>query len=164
MRIVLGSTSEHKLEAVREACEKLGIKAEVSGVKTSSGQNEQPFGLDETYNGALTRANSVREKNPDSVCIGIESGVITFGSSFIDLAVIVLYVQNRRIVATSSGIEFPQAYVRIAEKRGNTTTVGSVIAETLGCDGTDPHSALTRGKVSRKDMLVQALMIALSQL
>lgn len=60
MKITLGSTSTHKLVAVIEAVERLSLQFTVRGVKTSSGINEQPVGFDETFAGALARAEGVR--------------------------------------------------------------------------------------------------------
>lgn len=175
MKIIVGSTSEHKLGAVREACEKLGIAAEVSGIKTSSDVNEQPCGMRETILGAHTRAMNACEKLDDESVfyVGIENGIITErtrlvdANAVIDFAAVVIIPGsgNRRVIATSAGIEFPMEDYLEAYNRGfETTTIGSIIAEKTGCDAADPHSYLTHGKVSRKDILVQALMIALSQL
>lgn len=171
IRVVLGSTSPHKLNAVRNACERLGIRASVSGVETSSGQNEQPVGFEETFNGALIRTLSARVQDTGAVSIGIESGIFRLrfdGRSFvfIDAAVIVLITSNnRQIVTTSAGIVFPEEFVEVAEMRGfESTTVGSVIAEKLGGDPADPHSTLTNGRVSRKMILTDALVVALGQI
>ncbi len=168
MNITLGSTSSHKLEAVRKACQRLGVEAVVSGVKTSSGQNEQPVGFEETFNGALTRATAAKAEGAGSIAVGIESGIFRFGSPSVtlDIAVIVvLTIDGRQIVTTSEGIRFPEEYVKVAEGRGfQNTTVGSVITEQLGGDPTDPHSVLTQGKVTRSMTLVDALVVALRQI
>ena len=72
--------------------------------------------------------------------------------------------RGKRSWAVSAGVEFPQNSVKEAKRRGfDKTTVGSVIAESGG-EATDPHSFLTHGLVSRKDLLQQALRIALGQL
>lgn len=165
MDITLGSTSAHKIAAVKEACDQLGIKAIVTGVKTPTGQNEQPVGFDETYAGAYTRAVCAKALHVDSIAIGIESGIFRFGPT-LDIAVIVVLPKDgRRIITTSEGVKFPEGYVKIAEERGfATTTVGSVITEQLGGDPTDPHSVLTNGRVTRTMTLVSALTTALRQL
>ena len=91
--------------------------------------------------------------------------IFRFGVT-LDIAVIVILTPDgRQIVTTSEGIEFPEEYVEIAEERGfETTTVGSVITERLSGDPTDPHSVLTKGKVTRTKTLVDALKTALHQL
>jgi len=84
----------------------------------------------------------------------------------LDIAVLVILTPDgRQIITTSEGVQFPEECVRIAEKLGfKTTTVGSIITEKLGGDPTDPHSVLTKGKVTRTMTLVDALTVALQQL
>jgi len=170
IKIVLGSTNEHKLAAVKEACEQLRLTASISGVKAASGQNEQPVGLSETFAGALNRVQGAKAQSPEAIAIGIESGIFRTNNEklpfTLDLAVIVvLTVDNRHIVVTTPGIEFPEDCVVTAEERGfATTTAGSVIAERLGGDPTDPHSTLTNGAVSRTKTLIDGLVVALAQL
>ena len=100
MNIVVGSTSVHKLEALREACKQLGwCDVEVVGVKATSGVNEHPYGFQETYVGALNRACDAKKQTAGDVYIGIESGVICVDgtkSVFIDLAVIVVLLPDGR--------------------------------------------------------------------
>lgn len=172
IRVVLGSTSPHKLDAVRKACERLGMEASIFGVKTSSGQNAQPIGFEETFAGALTRAMSAsRAPYSDAIAVGIESGIFHFCRqnqkvvSF-DIAVIVLItMDNRQIVTTSAGIVFPEECVKKAETQGfESTTVGAVIAKFFGSDPADPHSILTKGRVSRKTILTDALVVAFGQI
>jgi len=167
--IVLGSTSVHKLDAVRKACERLGMKASVSGINTASGQNEQPLGFSETFKGALTRAESVRARNPNAISIGIESGIFFFDGFFADMAVIVLFRSDgEQIVTISAGIKLPDSCVEIAieqrKQEFSSATIGSVMAERFGGDPSDPHSTLTDGRVSRAMILTDALVLALGQI
>jgi non-canonical (house-cleaning) NTP pyrophosphatase len=175
MNIVVGSESEHKLQAVREACEALGIRGKIFGVKTSSGVNEQPSSLAEIYHGARQRGHIVYNNRQtfcdpkDTISIGIESGIIDVGMlrlSF-DIAMIAVILPDREIVTTSQGIVFPKEFVEAALMKSEgfvTTTVGSIISEKLGGDPTDPHSTLTKGKITRKQLLTEALISALKQL
>ncbi len=167
INITLGSTSSHKIDAVHQACQRLCLKVNLRGVKTQSGQNEQPVGPNETFNGALMRALSAQSSRPETVAIGIESGIFSFGpETTLDIAVIVvLTLDGRQIVTTSEGVQFPEEYVTITRNCGfRAVTVGSIIAEELAGDPADPHSILTKGKVTRTMTLVDALVIALRQL
>lgn len=168
IKIVVGSTSAHKLDAVRRACERTELHASVSGVKADSGQHEQPVGFNATYGGALARARAARVQSAESIAIGIESGIFRFGGDnpiTLDIAVVVaLTPDGREIISTSEGVQFPEQYVAMAEARGfATTTVGSVIAEALGGDPTNPHATHTHGKITRTELLVDALSVALRQ-
>ena len=167
-KIIVGTKSIHKIEAVKQALKIVGVEAEVTGAKTYSGQNEQPVGFEETFLGAMNRANSVWRGNKDATVIGIESGIFRFNRHnkiTLDIAVIIILTPDeRQIVTTSTGIQFPEEYVDEALKSGfKTTTVGSIIAKKLGGDPTDPHSVLTNGKITRTQTLVDALVRALEQ-
>ncbi|MDD5750588.1 MAG: DUF84 family protein [Candidatus Pacebacteria bacterium] len=170
IKIILGSTSKHKLAAIEEACKRIGLAADVSGIKTNTGLNEQPVDLAETFEGALLRAQAAKAASPQGVAVGIENGIFRTNNEklplTIDLAVIVVLSKDgRRIIATTPGIAFPEDCVETAKQRGfATTTTGSVIAEKFGGDHTDPHSTLTHGAVSRLQTLVDGLVMALSQL
>ncbi len=171
LHVALGSTSPLKVEALKEALNTLSIKSKIFVTKSLSGQNDQPVGFDETYSGALARALKAERKFPDSIdsiAIGIENGIFRFAgnTTTIECAVIVVLTPGgRHIVTTSAGILFPEEYVRKAKERGfKTVTVGQVISKELGGDHADPHSALTKGKITRKEILVNALIIALKQI
>lgn len=165
MNIVVGSTSNIKVEAVKEACAKLGISASVSGVDAPSLQNAQPVDFEEIYDGACNRAEFAQHKMPNCVAIGIESGIFTFSHVTLDIALIVVLHNGKKVITTSSGLRFPSVCVEVAEERGfESTTVGDIISKSHGGVSFDPHSTLTGGKVTRKDTLVVALEIALKQI
>ncbi|MEI8339600.1 MAG: DUF84 family protein [bacterium] len=169
MKIVVGSTSEHKLAAVRQACVQIGLVAEVVGIKTDSRQDEQPIGTKSAFLGARIRANAVLSVYPDDVCIGIESGIVHTGNRFghfMDMAYVVIARRDTDlIVTTTPSIEFPsECYYEAARRGFKTTTVGSIIAEKFGGNSTDPHATLTKGRVTRMSTLVAGLVPALLQL
>jgi len=163
--IKLGSTSAHKLEALKEACVRIGIEVEIAGSPAESKINAQPYGFDETYKGAMNRARNTQLENSQATAVGIENGIVPIGDRFVDLAVVVVLTSDgQSFVGTSAGIEFPKETVEEARKRGfETTTAGDVMAETMGASKTDPHSTLTGGKVSRKEILVEAVSAVLSR-
>ncbi len=170
-KIVLGTTSIHKIEAAKDACALLGLDVDVSGVKAASGQNEQPIGFEETYGGALTRAREAQATDAGTIAIGVENGVFLFGGEdgekhAVDLAVVVaLFPDGREAAATSAGVEYPDACVVEAKRRGfTTTTIGSVFSEQFGGDPTDPQSVLTAGWISRKEMLTDTIAQVLGNL
>lgn len=189
--VVVGSTNEMKINAVRRAVDKVlgplsgaGLR-EVRGFAAASDVNEQPEGLEETARGARSRADGAASSvQRDGLYVGIENGIVPIGivptgelllglevvdDLWVDLAVVhaELWVQNRAFVGvgTSTGVVFPTEYVEEARARpGGFTrhTVGSVIAERLGGDPQDPHSTLTNGRLKRVDTLVPAVVAALS--
>lgn len=172
MKIVVGSTSPQKKNAVQQAL--LHLSAESSPLEliccsVDSGVSVQPVGIDETARGARNRAVAAQHLYPDAVCIGIESGIIRGYDSAeafsLDVAVIAVFAPNGKSARTTSlGIQLPEALVVECEQRGfANATVGDVIAEQCGGQSSDPHAALTQGKVMRSDTLVQAVYAALIQ-
>ena len=172
--IRVGSLSEHKIGAVRDACEALGIDADVVGIAAKSGVNEQPLGAFETTYGAKVRANEAwrsSEGVPD-IAIGIESGIIPLvdpqrdgiEEEYVDCAFVCLRAGEYRILTQSAGHMVDPQDVREARRRGfDKNTVSSVTRERTNCDATDSTPWYTGGMVSRKECLQHAVKIALAQ-
>lgn len=167
MGIVVGSTSSIKLEAVCQACIHLNLGVSVVGVKAESGQNIQPVGFNETWRGAMNRAQRGRLIKPQRIAIGIENGIYRFttkdGGMTIDRATVIVITKNHKLVVTQSvETEFPEDCVRIADQRGfDKTTVGAVIAEMYGGRADDPHSTISKGAVSRTTLIKATVIRAL---
>lgn len=176
--VYVGSTSEHKLRAVREALDELSIPAEVIGVKAPSGVNEQPVKSrenDEILEGATNRARnalidaplSAMARNP--IFIGIENGVEFTKSSTTalvnDLATIVIIDENSVWhFANSAGHPVNYGDVEEARSRGfDKHTVASVTRERTGCDATDATPHYTGYRMTRVELLKQAVKLALCQ-
>ena len=177
IRIVVGSECVHKLSAVADAwltVPDLPEDYEISSMCVKSGVNAEPFGFEEILRGATHRANAVTEKfGRNIVAVGIENGILgpdPLESNIVkgvnlDIAVIVVLAYGKRIVTNSSSIQLPFSEVMVARVIGfDTTTVGQIIADKFGSDPADPHSHLTRGRISRKDLLVRALVVAFQQI
>ncbi len=172
MNIGVTSKSQLKIDAIVDACEEMAIKHHtLISIDCDSRINDQPFNMDETLLGAENRLNDFKTKmlNRNETCdmiISIENGIIKMGERYIDMAVIVIETHGHvRFYSTSSGIEFDSKYVDEARKRGfYSNTVGSVMAELIGCTGNDPHSTLTHGHFSRQEILTDGVMKCLSQI
>ena len=167
LNIVIGTTNEIKLEALRQACDDLGISARIHPVDVSSGINAQPVGLGEITRGATNRCLAARTLMPQNdYAIGIENGIDERSEGWVDSAVI--EVRGRtggRLTWYSDPVPFPPSAVEEAKRRGfETTTVSQVLAEQTKCSPTDPHAYLTDGKHPRQDILRRALVGALKHL
>lgn len=171
MRVGITSKSQLKINAILHACKKMNVEyREVIDADCYSGINDQPFGLDETLLGAENRLDHFKtemlnRKETCDIMVSIENGIVKMGEKYIDLAVIVIEVEEGdRFYATSSGIEFDAEYVDEAKRRGfYSNTVGSVMAESLECTSNDPHRLLTYGRFSRQKILTDGIMKCLSQ-
>lgn len=172
MKIFVGSTSIHKIDAIKEVLREMFSKKNfiVEGVKVASEINEQPIGNKETIQGALNRIKNVKLliKNYDFI-VGIENGVfeenIDGKIKYFDVGWVIIENKNgRQILTVSSGLEFDKKFVEKAKENHFNITAGELISQELGGERTDPQSTLTRNFVSRKDMLKQALKISFSQI
>lgn len=81
VRVGVGSKNPAKVEAVRDAFEKMGYTAEVVGMDVPSGVSDQPFSDEETVEGAVNRAKAVMQMNLDPAlpldyAVGLEGGVV----------------------------------------------------------------------------------------
>jgi non-canonical (house-cleaning) NTP pyrophosphatase len=171
LKVVVGSTSEHKLRAVREALDELSIKAEVTGAAVPSGVNEQPVKTaerDEILEGAMNRASLAHEGGVFDISIGIENGIesqktdkLAFVSEF---ARVVLLRPKDTFIATSAGHPVNIIDAEEARRRGfDKHTVASVTAERTGCDATDATPHYTGGRMTRVECLKQAVKLVLCQ-
>jgi len=76
MKVVAGSVNPAKLQAVKQAFERAFPKEffEVSGVSVASGVSDQPFGDDETLQGALNRVKNTKRLANADYYVGLEGG------------------------------------------------------------------------------------------
>ncbi len=193
MRIVVGTKSQIKLEAVLSAFNLFGMSAkivlefsdttdnEILGVSSSSGVPEQPWDV-QTVVGAQNRAHAGKERgllrDDADMSFGIESGVFIERPSsslmciftpalYLDKAIVIVRRGEREYLGSSAGIQFPTEYVEETKRRilagEKDLTVGKVIAEKLGGDHADPYATLTQGRVTRTATLIPGISIALAQ-
>lgn len=97
-RIVVGSTNPVKLQAAREGFAAMFPywQIEVSGVEAASGVSDQPFGDEETLQGAQQRALAALQQNPNAdYAVGIEGGVMFMGEDLLAFAWVVVLNRDK---------------------------------------------------------------------
>ncbi len=162
-RIVVGSMSPIKLRAVQLALERIGLDADVVGLEVASGVPEQPYGRQQTLEGAANRARAALEAcRKGEYAIGIENGLVPSGPHVLDMAYVVIYAPPaRRLVRRSLGIPVPPEVVEAALSSRPARTAGDIEAERSGADPHDPHRAWSKGMTDRETILVNVLYPAL---
>lgn len=162
MRIVVGSASVLKLDAVHAALEMLGLEADVVSIDATSGIPPQPYGRTQTLEGAEHRAREARAAGKGTYAIGIENGLVPCREHVIDVAFVVVFTPDgRRLARRSIGVPVPQELVDAALASKQRKTAGSLEAERSGCSAADPHVIWSRGQTSRKAILTRAVYAAL---
>jgi len=157
MRIVLGSESVIKLEAVRRAFP----EADVNGLSCESGVPPQPVGKEETERGAFNRAHAAwmtrnSHLDPPVLCIGIENGMYQRDSDgvWVDAAIAVILEKK-----PDSGEE--DGFVRSSEWSEELEIPPDFEKGPFGEWSylKDPHVVVTNGKKPRADFLVETLLL-----
>ncbi len=176
MKILLASTSKHKLSAVRTAASKLFAgDVRVEGYASSSAIGEQPVGWEETIKGAVNRLSFLKRKIKREgldydYLVAIENGIVPLEvkrqKRWFDVGIILAEDRKGCLGAGfTSSVEMPRELVSKAKKLGFAgNTVAKLLAEEVGGDATDPHAILTGGRFTRIDFLSQGLESVLSQL
>ena len=158
----------------------------VSGADAPSRVAEQPYGSAETRRGMQNRLQALaRDAKASGVdfLVSIENGLVRYGddgealpadapdvpgSAWFDFAWVgVQHVQSKRAAyACSAAVCFPPGDCINARKRGfATTTVGEVLHQRKVPDARhDPHTGLTGGLMGRKEILADAVCVALGTL
>jgi MGT family glycosyltransferase len=178
--VYVSSISPIKIQAVTGALNQLipGNSIEVHAESPSYKAHEQLISIEETVFETVNRLLSLQKKLAEThtsygLLIAACNGIKQLDGHWEDVGVVMLMdAKGRTSIAQSKGVVFPEEYVKIAESRGFIhTTVGSVIEEVALLKGDlrkdikiDPHSYLTDDKISRQDLLQEAIMIALTEL
>lgn len=172
LKAVVGSTSEHKINATRAALRELDIQAEVFGFAADSGVNPQPEGLNEILEGATNRAFNVRAMAQPSgtrtLFIGIENGIVHKKTSQFaivsDYAEVVLLDGESVFFANSAGHPVNYGDVENARYKGlDKCTVAEFTKQRTGCDAKDATPHYTGGRMTRVELLKGAVKLAIAQ-
>lgn len=137
----------------------------LKGGKVKSVVPEQPFGMEEGLKGAIGRAQAALDAQPDAEFgLGIENFFTYAGHRiFIDMAAVALIdrADGEITSAFSVGIPGPHLEVGKAISAGQDETAGTHIAARTGWDSADWHKQLLGGRLSRFDLLADAVYTVL---
>jgi len=174
MNVYVGTRNKIKVEAVEEILKEYPelFSENCSAIPTDiqSGVSDQPLSLKETTDGAIIRANNAFDKqSADSISIGIESGLMkALGtkSGYLSFTVVAIKTKDDLYTGHSTGFDLPPKMIESLLLHGKELddvayTSGLADVPDIGkCDG-GLLGILTKGKVSRKEYMKQALRMAL---
>ena len=170
MKVVVGSTSEPKVSAVKEAFKDYFYeKIQIVAVDVNSDVSRTPFSVDECIRGCRNRINRCKEKVPDAdYYVGIESGILKT-SEFCFLgawAVILNAATGKESIGSSALVPLPSSAftnispdVRISETMNYGLFDSDLVKKksVLGVGG-----IITHGLITRHNQVSLALKVALS--
>lgn len=172
MNITVASTNPQKIKAVSDLVPKYDFLtgATIQGVEAISGVSDQPKSLEETVNGAITRAKNAFSENID-YSFGIESGLMEVPhtkSGIMDVCVCAIFDGRNIHLGLSSAFEPPKKIVDLMHKNGMDMSqacleAGLTSNPKLGASE-GLIGILTRGRMDRLAYTTQAVITALIHL
>ncbi|QUW22746.1 DUF84 family protein [Sporosarcina sp. Marseille-Q4063] len=165
MDFIIGTTNKAKLRACEEVLKEYYPQAEITGRSVSSDVSDQPFGDEETQEGALNRARKASDSGENAVGIGLEGGVRLINDQ--------LYICNWGALHLPDGTEFTAAGaqillpVEIAREVQSGKELGPVVEDYFSKKNIRHNEGaigiLTNGAVSRTDLFAHVLQLLIGQ-
>lgn len=165
-RAAVGSTNPAKLEAVHRALARLAPGCTVEGIGVPSGVGAQPYGDDQTRQGARQRARSALTMSGADVAFGLEGGVIfEDGAPWLVSWAAVVDQAGRQGEASAMRMRLPTA---AAERLRQGEELGDVIDAMFDLHLSKQQAGaiglLTEGFVSRADAFADIVAMACAPL
>jgi inosine/xanthosine triphosphatase len=164
MQVTVGSQNPVKLKATRNVLEKIYTEVTVKAVEVDSGVPDQPFGLEQTIEGAINRAKNAYTIGID-LSVGIESGLMETPHSltgYMDLQWCAIHDGEKITLGVSAGFEYPPMVVEEVLKGKE---VGEIMDRVTGVSNlgekTGAVSYLTRGMLDRTGNTEQCVLMAM---
>lgn len=119
MKVTVASKNPVKIEAVKTAFEKIysQTKIEINGISVPSGVSDQPMTDNETFQGAINRAESAKNTQENSdFYVGIEGGLQKHGNEHHAFAWVVIKSYYKTGKAKTGTFILPQKVSKLIEK------------------------------------------------
>ena len=165
MDFIIGTTNKAKLRACEEVLKEYFPNSKITGSSISSDVSNQPFGDEETQNGALNRARKASAIGQNVAGIGLEGGVRLIDDK--------LYICNWGALYLPDGSEFTaggaqiQLPDEIAREVQSGKELGPVVDQYYHKQNTRNNEGaigiLTNGAISRTDLFAHILHLLIGQ-
>lgn len=162
MKIVLGTTSELKIRAAKEAFKILDISPEIIAVKSESGVPNQPFGMEQILTGAKNRAGNALKAQEAEFAIGIENGIIKIDqmNKWMDTLAVVVILEDGK-ASSAIGLAYPIPGWVVDEIKRESSELGHVVQKLNPALEKDPINYFSDGKIKREETITQAIVSAM---
>lgn len=164
--VLMSTESPVKHLAVSRGLRKAGIRTRIAGTKVASGVNEQPLSIDETYAGAITRHDNLKQLGqPADYYVTIESGQHSAHKdhSLFGCAVIVIETAaGVQKIGIDLDVEFPQSM--LDKVPSQYPDLGVLVQKEYGATVKDPYPYFTNNKLTRAKILEDAVYRIAAQL
>ncbi len=167
-RTFVSSKSPIKLRAISRGMRKSGIRTQVLPRPTSSNVSEQPMNIEETYEGAQNRHAALRATSkgaPPAYLATVESGFSAMHAGhnvFESMVVILEKVGAETKTGITVAIEYPKTMTD--KVPSHYQDIGELVQIEYGSKLKDPFPHFTGGKLSRLQLVEQAVFTVAAQL
>ena len=164
MEIIVGSRNPVKCAAVESVLAPLFPDTQFSAVDSVSGVADQPWGDDETRQGAHNRAGNVLARTEAALAIGLEAGVIETTFGLMTTAWCVILARDGRMgIGGGSHILLPES---VAQDVRAGLELGSAMDALIGGHNTKQKNGaigiLTNGLLSRQQAYEVIIQLAVA--
>lgn len=165
LTVIVGSTNRVKIEATKNAFEKVFRNVLVEGVKVDSGIGPQPYTNEMTLIGALNRAKAAFKTKKADFGVGIEGGIFTTSiGAFVNGWVVV--TDGKKYGASSTlSVMLPKKVLRLLES-GEARELEEAIERISGISAPGEKmgaiGVLTGNRLDRKKAFEDAIIAALA--
>lgn len=167
MKVAIGSKNPVKIEAVKEAFEKVWPDRVFifEGVDVLSGVSDQPMSDQESIKGATNRAKRAKEKINAEFGVGLEGGLQQIGKQWFDCGWIVV-INNKNQIGTGSSvrIETPSKMMKHIHKGMELGLVNDLIFNQQNTKhGTGHFGLMTNNAITRQAGYRDGIIMALAR-
>ncbi|BCU69246.1 DUF84 family protein [Stygiolobus caldivivus] len=162
MFVAIGSTNKAKVEAVKEAIKIIGLPAKVEAVKIDPEVPPQPI-CNQTFVGAKRRAYKALRISGADIGVGIEGGIFYYENKVLGYAVVyAVSKEGMENFAFSASFPLPPSIASLVvqgKELGEATDIVFSTKDSKQYEGAIGY--LTKNYITRKDLYVQPVVIAL---
>lgn len=165
MKVAVGSTNPVKIEATKQAFEKVwpNKKWEVVGVEVPSGVSGQPKSDSESIKGATNRAIGAIKKTKADFGIGLEGGISEINNVWFDTAWIVVIDKAATTgIGSTINMQTPPSFIEKVKQGMEIGESDDLIFKVVNSKHGDGHFGLmSKNAVTRKEAYREGVISAL---
>lgn len=166
IRVAIGSKNPVKIEAVKEAFQKVwpDKKFEFVGVEVSSGVPDQPMSDEESIKGATNRATRAKSAVEADFGVGLEGGLQKIGERWFDCGwIVVIDNEGKAGVGSSLRLEAPTKMMEFIHQGIELGKVNDILFKIENSKHDQGHFGLmTNNVIKRKEGYRDGIIAALA--
>ena len=165
-KVFVSSENVQKVSATLLALREFNYRCNVVGLKTNSGISEQPYSIEETYQGAENRLKDLKEQVKDKkfkMLVSIESGNCILHNNHNTWGLSVCIIEDesgKRAVTIDTDLEVPKEMTDLVPSQY--PDLGILVQKKYGVKNKDPYIHFTKGKLSREKLLFNSVVNTLA--